>query len=152
MAASDNPIALRLDAVNKKRFEELKTYFENDLFLAFNVKNNNQMLNFIISEFMFLFMATNRTADKSYRSREKQLLENNKNNDEQIAIRKKLQQLDINDVKLKYLLLSIYNRNAGTLGEGGSIFSPGSLNHNVEEELEQIIEEDFRSNKLRKNS
>lgn len=152
MASSDNPIALRLDSVNRKRFAELKSYFENDPFLVFNVKNNNQMLNFIISEFMFLFLATNRTDDKNYQSREKQLLANNQSNDEQTAIRKKLQQLDKNDMALKYLLLSIYNRNAGTLSEGGSIFSPDSLNHNVEKELERIIEEDFRSNKLRKNS
>ncbi|MCG0625344.1 hypothetical protein IMAU80169_03020 [Lactiplantibacillus plantarum] len=49
-------INLRLDTYNQKRVAELKAYFESNPDLARLVRTENKMYNFIISEFIQLFL------------------------------------------------------------------------------------------------
>ena len=66
-------INLRLDTYNQKRVAELKAYFESDPDLARLVRTENKMYNFIISEFIQLFLYMN-LGQKSFYGREAELL------------------------------------------------------------------------------
>ncbi|AOB21294.1 hypothetical protein I4I21_08335 [Lactiplantibacillus plantarum] len=143
-------INLRLDAYNQQRLQELKAYFEENEELARLVRTENKMYNFIISEFIQLFLYTN-LANKSFYGREAELLKLASTSPEQNRIDKQLRLSRQNEAEIKYLLLSIYNRTAGAVNEGGSIYTPGSDNNIAIQQVRQMIEADIQANQLRQH-
>lgn len=143
-------INLRLDAYNQQRLSELKAYFEENEELARLVRTENKMYNFIISEFIQLFLYTN-LAKKSFYGREAELLKLASASPEQNRIDKQLRLSRQNEAEIKYLLLSIYNRTAGAVNEGGSIYTPGSDNNIAIQQVQQMIEADIQANQLRQH-
>ncbi|MCT3267879.1 hypothetical protein [Lactiplantibacillus plantarum] len=143
-------INLRLDTYNQKRIAALKTYFESDPDLARLVRTENKMYNFIISEFIQLFLYTNLT-QKSFYGREAELLKLAQESPMNQKIDKQLRLNRQNEAEIKYLLLSIYNRTAGTVTEGGSIYTPGSDNNIAIQQVQKMLEEDIQANQLRQH-
>lgn len=56
-----------------------------------------------------------------------------------------------NEAEIKYLLLSIYNRTAGVVTEGGSIYTLGSDNNMAMQQVQKMIETDIQANQLRQH-
>lgn len=143
-------INLRLDTYNQKRVAELKAYFESNPDLARLVRTENKMYNFIISEFIQLFLYTN-LGQKSFYGREAELLKRVQESPMNQKIDKQLRLNRQNEAEIKYLLLSIYNRTAGVVTEGGSIYTPGSDNNMAMQQVQKMIETDIQANQLRQH-
>lgn len=144
-------INVRLNASNQKRVAALRQYIEADPMLSRQIQNDNQLFNYVLGEFIFLFVSTNPTPTQDYVTREKKLLAMNTQTLNERQLIKRLRQQDKANAKLMYLLLAIYNRSAGDVGEGGSIFAPGAVNNTVNQLLNNMVEDDLQHNELKQN-
>lgn len=154
MANGNDVIVTRLDLQNKKQWSELEEYFKNDPYLRTKIKNRNQMMNYIISTFLLLYLNSSK---KSYVYREKELLFSNEKNGLDYVVNllekvsRKLEFVDESSKKNNYMLLGMFNRAAVTLEDGGSIYTPGSPNSTLNQKLEEILKSDIHSNQIRQH-
>lgn len=152
MDKNNNVIVTRLDSENRKQWDELIDFFQNDPVLRTKVKSRNQMMNYIISTFLLLYV---NSTEKNYMDREAELLGNNSSSgsDEIVNILnnidRKLRFVDDNALKNNYMLLGIFNRSSVSLNDGGSIYAPGTPNYKLSKELDKIIADDIHSNQVR---
>ena len=147
----DNRINLRLNSQNWKNWDTLENFFRNDPYLKAKVKSKNDMLNYIVSTFLLLYV---NSTEKNYKDREEELLGKVNNYPDVVEemlqkINRKLTYIDDKSQKNNYMLLGMFNRSTVSLDEGGSIFSPDTPNFKLNLKLDEVLANDIHSNQVR---